>query len=404
MKLSDLKFNEDGVCHLVIGDSYQVDVTRDERLSRYVLTSPVAAELPEETDYALMQDLLNFAMGPIFDGSPAVGRDPSSGLLIAYSILPFALVPMFIRVFLDSRTAFMSHVMMILIFSSCKDENSFMSVDDEPCYSILISAPGADATRATYKEEGEDLAVVWEKGDVIYVGDYEFVFKEMQGNDALFFHYGDIANAASWTGTVSYGSTVDLTSQFQKKNNTCGEHLEANVTNINLNNKPTISLLPADNMSLLHVRVKAPVMLLGSSMMKVEGLDKSDVYTVTLGNDPSHVFADKDEPIDLDEIIKVNDLVSPILDKADLIQTEYVLDVTTFGAEKKIDVKRLEKYIGKFVNIHLSHPYKGMNIIEGDLVSADNDYVIITYKEKTRVIKCEIERKYIDKARLAIKF
>ncbi|MCQ2255994.1 MAG: HDIG domain-containing protein [Bacteroidaceae bacterium] len=30
-------------------------------------------------------------------------------------ILPFALVPMFIRVFLDSRTAFMSHVMMILI-------------------------------------------------------------------------------------------------------------------------------------------------------------------------------------------------------------------------------------------------------------------------------------------------
>ena len=91
MKLSDLKFNKDGVCHLVIGDSYQVDVTRDERLSRYVLTSPVAAELPEETDYALMQDLLNFAMGPIFDGSPAVGRDPSSGLLIAYSILPFSL-------------------------------------------------------------------------------------------------------------------------------------------------------------------------------------------------------------------------------------------------------------------------------------------------------------------------
>ena len=92
MNLNDLKFNEDGVCHLLIGDSFQVDVTRDERLSRYVLTSPVAAELPEGTDYALMQDLLNFAMGPIFDGSPAVGRDPSSGLLIAYSILPFALV------------------------------------------------------------------------------------------------------------------------------------------------------------------------------------------------------------------------------------------------------------------------------------------------------------------------
>ncbi len=205
------------------------------------------------------------------------------------------------------------NVMMILIFASCKDENSFMSVDDEPCYSILISAPGADATRATYKEEGEDLAVVWEKGDVIYVGDYEFVYKGMQGNDALFFHYGEIANAAGWTGTVSYGSTVDLKSQFQKKNNTCGEHLVANVTNIDLTNKPTIPLLPADNMSLLHVRVKAPVMLLGSSMMKVEGLDKSDVYTVTLGNDPSHVFADKDEPIDVYVAMQADKVISGTL-------------------------------------------------------------------------------------------
>ncbi len=200
----------------------------------------------------------------------------------------------------------------IFIFASCKDENSFMSVDDEPCYSILVSAPD-NSTRATYMEDGEDIAVVWEKGDVIYVGDYEFVFKEMQGDDALFFHYGDIANAASWTGTVSFGSTVDLTSQFQKKNNTCGEHLVANVTNINLNNKPRISLLPADNMSLLHVRVKAPVMLLGSSMMKVEGLDKSDVYTVTLGDDPTHVFADKDEPMDVYVAVQADKVISGTL-------------------------------------------------------------------------------------------
>lgn len=91
MNLSDLKFNEEGVCRLQVGDELVVDVLRDERLSRYVLTAPVAAELPEQTDYALMQDLLGFALGPVFDGSPAVGRDPSSGLLLAYCILPFGL-------------------------------------------------------------------------------------------------------------------------------------------------------------------------------------------------------------------------------------------------------------------------------------------------------------------------
>ncbi len=110
MNLDELKFDENGTCHLVIGDAYQVDVLRDERLARYVLTSPVAAELPEETTYELMQDLLSFALGPGFDGSPAGGRDPSSALLIAYSVLPFALatesdVPEQFARFLEFRTA-----------------------------------------------------------------------------------------------------------------------------------------------------------------------------------------------------------------------------------------------------------------------------------------------------------
>lgn len=91
MELKDLKFDENGTCHLEIGGAYQVDVMRDERLSRYVVVSPVAAELPENTTYSQMQDLLTFALGPVFDGSPAIGRDPSSGVLIAYSILPFAI-------------------------------------------------------------------------------------------------------------------------------------------------------------------------------------------------------------------------------------------------------------------------------------------------------------------------
>ena len=37
-------------------------------------------------------------------------------------------------------------------------------------------------------------------------------------------------------------------------------------------------------------------------------------------------------------------------------------------------------------------------------VSVDNDNIVISYKEKTRLIKCEIVRNTIDKARLAIKF
>ena len=144
--------------------------------------------------------------------------------------------------------------------------------------------------------------------------------------------------------------------------------------------------------------IEKPIKALGYSDVDVK-------FVREFGTNYLRVMVDKDdEAIDLDEIVKVNDVVSPILDEADLIKTNYVLDVTTFGAEKPIDVAKLEKYVGKYVNIHLSHPYKGLNIIEGTLESVDNDYIVINYKEKTRLIKCEIVRNTVDKARLAIKF
>ena len=144
--------------------------------------------------------------------------------------------------------------------------------------------------------------------------------------------------------------------------------------------------------------IEKPIKALGYTEIEVKFVNE-------FGTNYLRVMVDKDgENIDLDEIIKVNDVVSPILDEADLIKTNYVLDVTTFGAEKKIDVAKLEKYVGKYVNIHLSNPYKGLNIIEGTLDSVTKENVTISFKEKTRVIKCEIDRNVIDKARLAIKF
>ena len=144
--------------------------------------------------------------------------------------------------------------------------------------------------------------------------------------------------------------------------------------------------------------IEKPIKALGYSEVEVK-------FVREFGTNYLRVMVDKDdEAIDLEQIMAVNDLISPILDEADLIESNYVLDVTTFGAEKQIDVARLEKYVGKYVNVHLSHPYKGLNNIEGTLESVDNDKIVISYKEKTRLIKCEIVRNTVDKARLAIKF
>ena len=139
--------------------------------------------------------------------------------------------------------------------------------------------------------------------------------------------------------------------------------------------------------------------------IKALGYDEVQVkYVKEFGNYYLRILVDKDDVIDLEDIIKVNDLVSPLLDEADLIENEYVLDVTSYGAEKPIKVSNLEKYVGKYINVHLSNPYKGENYLEGDLVDVNEKEVTLSYKDKARLVKATLNRGDIDKARLAIKF
>lgn len=143
--------------------------------------------------------------------------------------------------------------------------------------------------------------------------------------------------------------------------------------------------------------IEKPIKDLGYNEVSVQ-------YVKEFGTQYLRVLVDKDDVITLEDIIKVNDLVSPLLDKEDIIQSKYVLDVTSFGAEKPIEVSKLEKYVSKYVNLHLSNPYKGENILEGDLVKVTKENVTLSIRIKSRSKEIEIPRDDIDKARLAIKF
>ena len=53
------------------------------------VTAAVADELPEGITYSDMLDLLDVAIGPLFD-APGIGREPESGAVILYAMMPFA--------------------------------------------------------------------------------------------------------------------------------------------------------------------------------------------------------------------------------------------------------------------------------------------------------------------------
>ncbi len=132
------------------------------------------------------------------------------------------------------------------------------------------------------------------------------------------------------------------------------------------------------------------------------------LYDVNLTRDSDgltlHVFIDRDSPISLDDIVSVSDIINPLLDKEDPIPGAYTLDVSSLGAEKPISLDKIEKYVGNYVNFHLSHPYKGANTLEGDLLKADENEVTLGVRDKSKTKQVILKRDTIDKARLAIKF
>lgn len=117
-----------------------------------------------------------------------------------------------------------------------------------------------------------------------------------------------------------------------------------------------------------------------------------------------HILVDRDAPISLDDIVKVSDLINPLLDEADPIEGPYTLDVASLGAEKPIHLERLEAYEGRYVHLHLSSPYEGLNDLEGTLVNVSATTLVLRTRVKSRTKEISLQRSAVDKANLAIKF
>lgn len=133
-----------------------------------------------------------------------------------------------------------------------------------------------------------------------------------------------------------------------------------------------------------------------------------DLYSITTsklkGDLILSIVVDKVDPIDMDMICEVSNTLSSYLDTIDSITEPYMLDVSSLGAEKPIKIEKIKEYVNRYVCLHLDHPFKGENILEGTITSCDDENLILTYRIKTRVVNAQIALNNITKARLAVKF
>lgn len=118
------------------------------------------------------------------------------------------------------------------------------------------------------------------------------------------------------------------------------------------------------------------------------------------------IYVEKEDDVTtLDEVCEISDLISKKLDEINLIEDNYVLDVSTSGAEKPIkDFSKFSKYLGKYIFVKLRNPVEGNNDYTGDLEEVTDSSITLSYKIKTRRKLVTIQIENITKANLAIKF
>jgi ribosome maturation factor RimP len=133
-----------------------------------------------------------------------------------------------------------------------------------------------------------------------------------------------------------------------------------------------------------------------------------ELYSLSFKKEKSdyilEVIVDKDEPIDMNMIVSLSEKISLKLDEVDLIEQEYLLNVMSLGAEKPIRLEKISKYVGSFIHLHLIHPINGENIYEGEIISVNDNKLVLAYRVKTRTKQIEVDFTNIYKVRLAIKF
>ena len=112
------------------------------------------------------------------------------------------------------------------------------------------------------------------------------------------------------------------------------------------------------------------------------------------------VLVNKKGGINIDELADINNYLSDELDKLEIPYDEYMLEVSSPGAEMPLRTpEEVSEHVGEYININT-----GDTVYEGTMISFDNNVVVIRVNLKGRFKNFEVPYESIKKIRLAVKF
>jgi len=119
-------------------------------------------------------------------------------------------------------------------------------------------------------------------------------------------------------------------------------------------------------------------------------------YVKERRNNILRVLIDKKTGIDIEDCVRVSEVISAFLDETDPITEDYSLEVSSPGAERKLrDREEVLNSLGRYVHVETHN-----QTLEGDLVSFEGDTITLKVQNKLT----DIHYLDITLIRLAIKF
>ncbi len=93
------------------------------------------------------------------------------------------------------------------------------------------------------------------------------------------------------------------------------------------------------------------------------------------------ILADTEEGITINQCVELNRLLCDLIPE-DLIKGEYILEVSSPGAERKLrNLDEVKASVGKHVFVKLYEKVDGMKEFEGDLEAVEGEMVTVAGKE-----------------------
>ena len=95
------------------------------------------------------------------------------------------------------------------------------------------------------------------------------------------------------------------------------------------------------------------------------------------------IFIESDTGIDVEDCARVSRQVSSVLDVEDPINSEYILEVSSPGLDRRLfELHHYSAFVGSEIRVRLKRPYEGSRKYLGVLRAVEGDEIILQCQEE----------------------